>query len=273
VYVERLASRWEAPVLVKELRSGAHRSDWRRLFSRLGLGTLALLCVEAYNPEFLPGLATGLPLILIPRELPDRRLLAASVTALAVVALGLIVVFSSPALGAGTFSQERRKGTLGFLLLTPMTEPRIVRQKLVGALAPLLIALALSFPVAALGAVLSLSPMVVWTLLFGYAWLLIACLTGGAFGMLASLLLPGDNDPQAPPLIAMMLLQAVKLHLAARFQYWLTGEPWYTGLRITAGYVVPLVAVEAGLGLLAYTVSVSLLSRSRHRDVRFVTEK
>jgi hypothetical protein len=279
-WVERFAARWDVPVLVKELRSGARRSDWRRIFSRIGLGAVVLLLIQFYNPEFLPGLATGLPVVLIPKELsntggspPGAQLLAASVTAVAVGALGLIAVFASPGLGAGTFSQERRRGTLGFLLLTPMRERQIVRQKLLGALAPLLIPIGLSFPLAALGAVLSLSPAVVWTLWFGYAWLLIACLTGGAFGMLASLLLPGDNDPQAPPAIAMMLLQGVKLHMVARLQYDLTGNPWYTGMQVTAVYVVPLVVAEAALGLLAYTLSVALLARARHRDLRFVTEK
>ncbi len=92
--------------------------------------------------------------------------------------------------------------------------------------------------------------------------------------MLASLVWPSDNDPQAPPLLAMMLLQFAKLYLVARLQLALTGASWVTSkLAITAWYVVPLVAVEAVLGLLAYRVCNALLARARRQDLRFVTEK
>src|SRR5207253_1770793 len=79
-----------------------------------------------------------------------------------------------PVQGAMTFSQERRKGTLDFLLLTPLTEGEIVRGKLLGAAAPLLHALALVFPVAAAAALFSFSLAAIWTLLITFAWLLIA---------------------------------------------------------------------------------------------------
>src|SRR5207248_382387 len=111
-----------------------------------------------------------------------------------------------------------------------------------------------------------------WTFLFGYLWLLVACLTGAAFGTLASLLWPADNDPQAPPTLAMFFLQCGKLYLVVRLQEMLLAVS-KNGLQITAWYVTPLVAVEALLGYLAYSASVSLLVRTRHRDLRFVTEK
>jgi ABC-type transport system involved in cytochrome c biogenesis permease component len=270
--VERFAARWEAPILIKELRAGARRSDWRQIFSKIGVIALLILLLSAYNPDIVPGIASGLPLGLVPRELTGSRLFAASVVALLVFGLGWPMAFSSPALGAGTFSQERRKGTLGFLMLTPMDEAQIVRGKLLGAVAPLLISLALSLPVAAAAALFSLSSGAVWTFLFGYLWLLVACLTGAAFGTLASLLLPADNDPQAPPTLAMLFLQCGKLYLVTRLQFTLFDTGRY-GLAMTAWYVVPLVALEALLGYLAYSASVSLLARSRHRDLRFVTEK
>jgi hypothetical protein len=184
------------------------------------------------------------------------------------------MMLTSPVLGAGTFSGERRMGTLGFLLATPLRELEMTRGKLLGALAPLLLTLALTFPLAAVAAGLALHPAALWTLFFGYTWLLVACLTGGAFGMLASLVWPSDNDPQAPPLLAMMLLQGTKLYFAARLQLALTGASWVSSkLAITAWYVVPLVAVEAALGFLAYRACNALLARARRQDLRFVTEK
>jgi ABC-2 family transporter len=270
--VERLAAHWEAPILIKELRAGARRSDWRQIFSKIGVIAVLLLLLSAYNPEIVPGIATSLPLGLVPEGLNGARQFAASVVALLVFGLGWAMAFTSPGLGAGTFSQERRKGTLGFLLLTPMREAEIVRGKLLGAAAPLLITLALSFPFAAIAALLSLSPGAIWTFLFGYFWLLTACLTGAAFGTLASLLWPADNDPQAPPTLAMFFLQCGKLYLVGRLQLLLL-DMGRNGLQITAWYVVPLVAVEALLGYIAYSASVSLLARARHRDLRFVTEK
>jgi hypothetical protein len=274
-----MAAHWDQPVLIKELRAGARRSEWQQLLSKMALIAIVPAVLSAFSQEIIPAIATELPIRLVPAELetpglpPSSRLFAASIVALLVACLGLPMIFSSPSLGAGTFSQERRKGTLGFLLLTPLSEGEVVRGKLLGAVAPLLLALGVSLPFAAVAALLSLSPGVLWTFLFGYTWLLVACLTGGAFGLLASLLLPADNDPQMPPGLVMMVLQGIKIYLAIRLQYLLFPYTGWNGLEITAWYIIPLVAAEALCGYLAYSASISLLARARHQDLRFVTEK
>ena len=111
-------------------------------------------------------------------------------------------------------------------------------------------------------------------MLFGYAWLLIASLTGGALGSLASLLIPRENDPQAVPVMSMVMLQGAKLFAVARLQYALTGASWMNSqLQITGWFVVPLVVLEGAIGLLAFTGCTALLALARRRDLRFLTEK
>jgi hypothetical protein len=271
---EWVAARWDQPVLVKELRAGARRGDWRRLLAQAGTASLVLAVPELFLPNFITGVATAIPLRFFPSDLPDLRLFFASMLAVILMVLTWLMLFSAPVSGAAAFAQERRKGTLGFLLATPLGENEIVRGKLLSVLAPLLLTLALTFPVAGLAALLSLSLTVLWSFVFSYAWLLIACLTGGAFGVLVSLLLPDRTDRQALPLMAVLTLQTVKLYAVARLQYYLTGASWLNSkMEITAWYVVPLVALEAGVGLLAYAAGVACLARSRRRDLRSVAEK
>jgi hypothetical protein len=271
-WVEGIADRWDQPVLIHELRAAVRRGDGWRIVGWLGCGGAFLLCLSAFSPGTVTGLATNQPFKLVPGELEGARQLAASVPALLILGLSWPMVFSAPMLGAGSFSRERRKGTLGFLLLTPLREAEIVRQKLISAVAPLLLVLTATFPLAVLAALLSLSTAALWMVFFSYAWLLIACLTGGSFGLLASLVLPGQNDPQGPPVLVIFLVQIAKLWAVVQLQSQL-GDTTLRGLEITAFFVVPLVAVEALLGYVSYSASISLLARARHRDVRFVTEK
>jgi hypothetical protein len=275
-WVERLAVWWEDPVLVRELRVGARRGPGRQWLAKAGVVALVLLLMVAFSPRLIEDVAEGVPVLLEhgnPGEREPHHFYA-SLLAVMILTLSWPMVLTSPVLGASTFSGERRKGTLGFLLITPLSAAEIARGKLLGALAPLLLTLAITLPLAAAAAGLALLPASLWTFLFSYAWLLVACFTGGVFGMLASLLWPADNDPQAPPLLAMFLLQGAKLYLVARLQLALTGGSWVTSrMDITAWYVVPLVAVEAGLGLLAYRACIVLLARARRQDLRFVTEK
>lgn len=295
-WVERFAGWYDNPVLVRELRVYARRSSARNWFLPVSigamLGSVALLPVllllyytnvGAYDPGGIPlrsylsivtGFASGIPLRFFPDDLSGVRLFYASLMTLILLAFSLAAVLTAPIVGATTFSQERRKGTLGFLLLTPMGEHAIALGKLLGAAAPLLIALLCAFPTAAAAAALAFSPDALRSLLLAYTWLLVACLTGSAFGMLASLLLPGENDPQGLPLLAMLVLQGWNLYWIAQLQYSFTGSAWYNSkLEITAWFVLPFIALEAGLGFGAYIASVALLARARRQDVRFVTEK
>jgi hypothetical protein len=273
-WAEWVAARWDQPVLVKELRAGARRGDWRRFLTLATTAALGLLVIELYYPSFLPNFAIGLPVRFIPEDLPQTRLFFAAVMAVILMVLSWLMVFSAPVLGAGSFTRERRNGTLGFLLMTPLGEGAIVRGKLLGAVAPLLGTLGLTLPIAGLAALLATSPPVLWSFAFGFTWLLTACLTGAAFGVLASLLLPGRGDPQALPLSAMLCLQAVKLYAVARLQHLLTGTSWINNkMEIMAWYVLPLVAVEAGVGFVAYIGCVAWLAHARRRDLRSVAEK
>jgi ABC-type transport system involved in cytochrome c biogenesis permease component len=274
---ERLAGRFDYPVLVKELRASARRGEWRRWMVIGSLIAIALLALALYDSTIITGFVSGFPLRFLPAELDnpnglsDIRFFCASLMVVVVVGLSWPIVLGPPLTGATAFAQERRKGTLGFMLLTPLSNAAIVQQKLAAAVAPMLLALALTFPICAAAALLSLDPMVLWSFLFSYAWLLVACLSGGAIGTLGSLLLPGAKDPQSLPVLAVLLLQGLKLYTVARLQYLLAGAD--DKLAITAWYVVPLVVVEAGIGFLAYAASVAALARTRSRDLRFVTEK
>jgi ABC-type transport system involved in cytochrome c biogenesis permease component len=280
-WAERYAGRYDHPVLVKELRAGARRGEWRQVIVIGTLITLSLMGVALYDSTLITGFVNGFPLQFLPLQEPgqnpnglsDFRFFCASFMVMVLLGLSWPIVLGSPMTGATAFAQERRKGTLGFLLLTPLSNAAIVRQKMVGAVAPMLLALALTFPLCAAAALLSLSPAALWSFLFGYSGLLVACLTGGAVGTLGSLLLPAAKDTQSLPVLTVLLLQGLKLYAVARLQYLLAGNVWPDRLAITAWYVVPLVAFEAGIGFLAYTASVTTLARARSRDLRFVTEK
>jgi hypothetical protein len=294
LWVQDLAERMDNPVLLKELRTSARRGGNLRGSGRLAIGAaiglVALLPVllplygtelGAYAPGGIPlrsylsvvtEIGKALPIHFFPADLSGVRLFYASVMALLLSILGLVVPLSAPSLGAGTFAPERRAGTLGFLLMTPLKESEIVRGKLLAAAMPVLLGLALTFPAAATAALLSLSFTALGSLAFAYVWLIIDCFTGAAFGTLVSILLPRESEPMGPPLLAMIFLQGMKLYAVAHLHAAFTGDP-QGQLPLLAWYVVPLALLEAGIGYLACGAGEAVLAKARRHDFRFVTER
>ena len=92
--------------------------------------------IDGGAPQMIEKLEKGdleVAIVGVPEELPETRRLAASVMTDIVLILTWVMVFSAPVMGAGAFTRERRNGTLGFLLMTPLTEGEVVRGKLLGA--------------------------------------------------------------------------------------------------------------------------------------------
>src|SRR5262249_12729744 len=54
-WVERLAAQADAPVLIRELRAGVRRSDWRQLVTKAIWIALLAAIGTAYNPDFVTG--------------------------------------------------------------------------------------------------------------------------------------------------------------------------------------------------------------------------
>jgi ABC-type transport system involved in multi-copper enzyme maturation permease subunit len=189
-----------------------------------------------------------------------------------VFGLALCAVCGTPVLGAAAFSRERRQGSLGFLLATPLTSSEIAAGKVLGAAAPVLLAIGAFFPVAGLLAALTLSPVTLWSWLVCFGWLVVAALLGSALGIWSALLIYRESNAQLVPLLTMLAVQTAKLWVAIALYFQSGGDLLFAPLPFYTGPILLLYLLEAALAAAAWQAATRLLGRRRSQDIAFATE-
>lgn len=260
-YFERLAQKWDNPITISTCRSAARSGS--TLVAPILMAVAVLMAIAT-------ALTSPFTLRITPLFVYDAAAMAAPAWRVMgfVSMAGWAVACLTMALGCGTaFSDDRRRESFGFTLLSPLTAREIVDGRFVATALPVAYAAAIPVAISLVAAILTLSTVGVLHWLLNSLWMAtVAAAIGyaalsGALGLTVSDVRGFGN--------ALALLMGVEL---GRWTVCSISQAALKGAGLVGQIVGTLLAglfavtASAGLLLLCRTMAHGALRRLRERD-------
>ena len=299
--VDVLAARVDSPVLIKDLREARSRGTLSTVLNVSLVLTLVLAAMAFARPGFFYDMAANRFMPFVDTRLINGVPLALVFTGMLSTALavfGLAVIIASPWMGSQCILNEHQKGTLGFLLSTPLRGWEILLGKLAGSLMPLWLAGLPVLVIAGVAGVGTGTPDGLRAVLLGALWVLSTSFYGAAtsaallllvlrlrapledahfrnskLGRVLAFILPKESDLQSLALFAMFGLMAEQIALQFGNATLTVMDRADVAFVLTPWEITPLLALQTLLAFIAAGIALLLVGGLRKGNISFPTSR